>query len=185
MKAQGGLSLTEVLIALALLGLLGAIGAPYLLASLPHYRVKAATRHVLGDLRLARTLAAERGFDALVAFHCDGPNTYRLGLDTHPAPPANGDGVLTGDDVLIKVVDLSALYSGTGFSSSDPDIETDGITFTGNTAKWTPQATSNGGTVYLQPLCDFGARRDRDRKITVMSSTGRARAFSWTGTQWE
>jgi type II secretory pathway pseudopilin PulG len=179
-----GLTFVELLVVLAVLAIAAGLGVPYLLSSLPGLRVNAAARQLVGDLRLARTLAVERGFDVLVSFRGAGPHRYRLAFDSHPPPPDN-DHQLTARDQPIKVVDLSGLYPGIGLSSSDPEAPPDAVSFTGDLAIFTPDGRSSSGAVYLQPIADQGVRRERDRKVTVLGTTGRAKAYSWGGAQWE
>lgn len=183
MRPERGLTLVELLVALALLALIGAIGVPYLLAALPGFRVSAATRQVLGDLRLARTLSVERGLDVLVSFHQPAADQYRLAFDTYPPPPGN-DHALTPQDEAIKTVVLAERYRGIRLSSTDPAAPPDGVSFGANVAIFTSDGRSSSGAVYLQPGGDYGVRTDRDRKITVRGATGRAKAYVWEGTGW-
>ncbi|MBI5443263.1 MAG: prepilin-type N-terminal cleavage/methylation domain-containing protein [Deltaproteobacteria bacterium] len=184
MSRKRGLTLIEVVVALALLGIIAAVGVPYLLAGLPVLRVNAAVRQVLGDLRLARTLSIERGLDVLLSFDGAGSQRYRLAIDTHPAHPAN-DHQITPHDEIVKTVDLADLSSGIGLSSSDPGAPPGGVSFANETAIFTPDGKSSTGSVYLQPLVDCGVRNDRDRKVTVVGATGRAKAYAWGGAGWE
>jgi prepilin-type N-terminal cleavage/methylation domain-containing protein len=184
MRAAKGLSLVELLMALAILAVLAGIGTPYLLSSLPALRVNAAVRQLLGDLRLARALSVERGLDVLVCFPAAEPNRYRLAFDSYPAPPAN-DHRLTAEDEPIKTIDVPALCRGIGLSTSDPDGPPDGVSFPGDVALFTPDGRASTGAVYLQPLSDYGVRHDRDRKVTVLGATGRAKAYAWRGNRWE
>ncbi len=54
---QCGLTLTEVMVTLAIIGLLASVGLPTYAAHLPRYRLHAAARQVLSDLLLARKSA--------------------------------------------------------------------------------------------------------------------------------
>ncbi|MDW7711408.1 MAG: GspH/FimT family pseudopilin [Deferrisomatales bacterium] len=170
-----GLTLVELVVALALVGVLAAVGTPYLLANLPALRVNAAVRHVIGDLRLARSLAVERGVDCLLVFDVPAVK-YTVILDTDDVP-----GVSDGDEVL-KEVDLGRRYRGVAFGSA---TAADPITFGGDQALFKPRGTSNGGSVHLRPGQDAGVRQDRERRVTVLSTTGRVRAFRRSGSQWE
>ncbi len=184
MRMRAGFTLTEVLVAMSLLAIASGVAVPYFISSLPGYRSSGATRQLLADLRLARTLAIEQGVDVLVVFHSPGTNEYQIALDTHPPAPGN-DHRLTADDRLVKTVKLRDSYAGIGFSSSDADAPADGVSFTDNLAVFAPDGRSSSGSVYLQPLTDLGVRRDRDRRVTVVGATGRARAYRWRGGGWE
>ncbi len=175
MARDRAFTLVELMITLAVLAVLAGVGVPYLLAGLPAQRVNAATRHLLGDFRLARTLAVERGVECLTVF--DAPNSsYTVVLDTDGVP-----GVSAGDET-VKTIRLGDEYSGIEMGNSQT---ANPVTFVGDTALFRPRGTSNGGSVFLRPGQDSGGRRDRERKVTVMSTTGRARAFRWNGSDWE
>ncbi|MEW6490063.1 MAG: GspH/FimT family pseudopilin [Thermodesulfobacteriota bacterium] len=175
MGSRRAFTLVELLIALALVGILAGVGTPYVLVNLPTYRVNAAVRQVVGDLRLARTLAVERGVHAFLVFDQAGV-AYTLVLDTDATP-----GVSPGDDV-VKTVALGERYRGVAFGSA---LTGDPVSFGGDQALFKPRGTSNGGTVFLRPGQDAGVREDRERKVTVVSTTGRARAFRRSGAGWE
>ncbi len=160
-----GLTLVELMVALAVLVLLAGVAVPYVLASLPGYRAAGAARQLVADLRLARTLAVERGVRAFVVFD-PSASAYAVRLDT--------DGVsgLSAGDQEVKRVTLGDAYRNVRIGSvraRDP------VTFAGDVALFKPRGTSNGGSVYLTvPDHD-----DVERKITVMSTTGRVRAYVW------
>lgn len=175
MLSERAFTLVELMISLALVGILAGVGTPYVLANLPTYRVNAAVRQVMGDLRLARTLAVERGVHAFLVFD-QAAVAYTLVLDTDATP-----GVSPGDDV-VKTVALGELYRGVAFGSA---LAGDPVSFGGDRALFKPRGTSNGGTVFLRPGQDAGVREDRERKVTVLSTTGRARAFRRSGVGWE
>lgn len=175
MARDRGFTLVELMIALAVLGVLATVGVPYLLSALPAQRVNAAARHMLADFRLARALAVERGAECLAVFDAAAAR-YTLLLDTDGVPGVSG-----GDEV-VKTVRLGDEYSGIEFGNSQT---ANPVTFAADTALFRPRGTSNGGSVFLRPSRDAGGRRDRERRITVMATTGRARAFHWNGTDWE
>lgn len=168
-------TLLEMIVALAIVGVLIGVGTPYLLANLPSFRVSAASRQILGDFRLARSLAVERGVDSFLIFEATAV-AYTLVLDTDTTP-----GVSPGDEV-VKTVALGDRYRGIAFGSA---LVADPITFGGDRALFKPRGTSNGGAVYLRPRQDAGIREDRERRVTVISTTGRARAFRRIGANWE
>jgi prepilin-type N-terminal cleavage/methylation domain-containing protein len=174
-RTEEGLTLVELMITLAVIAILAGVGTPYLLVNLPVYRVNAATRQMVADFRLARTMAVERGLRTYLEFDA-AAGTYALAVDE------DGDETLTSSDPRIKTVRLEDLYSGIEFGRSDPG---DAVTFDSALARFAPTGTSNGGAVYLRPAHDSGIRRDRDRRVTVMSTTGRARAQRWNGSTWE
>jgi prepilin-type N-terminal cleavage/methylation domain-containing protein len=172
---RSAFTLVEMIVTLAVVGFLAAVGAPYLLINLPEFRVNAAVRQLVGDFRLARSLAVERGVDCILVFDANAVG-YTLVLDTDATP-----GVSAGDEV-VKTVPLGDRYRGVAFGSA---LAADPITFGGDRALFKPRGTSNGGSVHLRPGRDAGVREDRERRVTVISTTGRARAFRRSGANWE
>lgn len=182
MACSRALTLVELLVAVALVGILAGVGTPYVLANLPTYRVNAAVRQVVADLRLARTRAVEEGRDVFVHFLPD-QNRYVLHLDSDE----NGSFDPLADEPW-KTVVLGELYEGIAFaryaggtSPSGGALPADGVSFAGNLAAFHPRGTARAGTVYLRPARDEGVRRDRERAATVLLSTGRVRTWRWTG----
>lgn len=185
MTGVRGLTLVELTVTLAVVAAVAALGAPHLLASLPGLRASAAARQVLGDFRLARTLAVDRGRDVLLQFHSPGVDDYTVAVDTFPA--GAGDGRITPDDEQVKVVRLAGLYPGIQLTTypAGSGLPADGVDFADDRARFKPAGTSNGGTAYLRPAADAGRTRLRERKVTVLSATGRGRAYRWSGSGWE
>ncbi len=164
-RVPHGLTLVELMIVLAVLALLAGVAVPYVLAGLPGYRAAGAARQLVADLRLARTLAVERGVRAFVAFD-PATSSYAVRLDT--------DGVagLSAGDQEVKRVTLGNEYRNVRIGSARAR---DPVTFPDDVALFKPRGTSNGGSVYLTvPDHD-----DVERKVTVMSTTGRVRAYVW------
>jgi len=168
-SSDKGFTLVELMVTVSVIGLLAGVGVPYLLVNLPNFRVNGAVRQVLGDVRLAKALAVERGVDCFLVFDA-AANEYTLRLDTDATT-----GPSAGDET-VKTVRIPSLFPGIEFTGSHA---ADPVDFSGDTARFKPRGTSNGGTLYLSPARDAGVRDDRDRKVSVMSTTGRGRAFRW------
>ncbi|MBI5016682.1 MAG: GspH/FimT family protein [Deltaproteobacteria bacterium] len=184
MRARAGVTLVELAAVLAVVGVLAAVAVPYLLGTLPAFRVNAAARQLVGDFRLARTLAVDRNTDVLIQFHAPTANDYTLALDTYPPP--GGDHHITAEDEPVKVVRVAALYEGIEFTPSPGGgPPADGVTFTNDLANFNPDGHGVSGTVYVRPAADAGRTRSRERRVTVDGSTGRARIQRWTGSEWE
>ena len=172
-RSEGGLTLVELMVTLAVLAVLAGVAVPYVLAGLPGYRAGGAARQVVADLRLARTLAVERGLRTFVAFD-PAASTYAVYVDT------DGVGGPSAGDERVKEVRIPELYRGIRVASS---LAPDPVTFSGDVALFKPRGTSNGGSVYVAAAGHPGV----ERKVSVMSTTGRVRAYAWnpaTG-EWE
>lgn len=193
MTARRGFSLVELVTALALASLLAVVAAPRLLAFLPRYRADGAARELLGDFRLARSLAAARGVDVLIRFDSPAANRYIVAYDTDPPPP-NNDHRVTDKDEGIKVVEIGQTHEGieltrylkgAGSGPSGSALPVDGVSFQDGTALLSADGRARAGSVYLRPTRDAGITRLTERCLTVTGATGRARLYAWKGTAWE
>jgi Tfp pilus assembly protein FimT len=108
-----GLTLFELLIAVALAGVLGAVAVPAVQRQLDRWRLGAAARQVVMDLKLARARAIASGAAQRVRFAVPGGSyqheRQRPGGGYAPYGPATAlpDGV--------RVVDCTATGDGIGF----------------------------------------------------------------------
>lgn len=78
-KNSSGLTMAEILIVVAVLGILLAIGAPSISRVSAAYRMKEATREVATDLQLARMLAIKENQSCTVNFTSSGYDVVRGG----------------------------------------------------------------------------------------------------------
>lgn len=83
-KEKSGFTMMELMIAIAIIGILAAIGIPAFTVWLPNYRLKVATGDVYSALQFAKSTAVKENADVVIWFSTAN-NTYRAYLD-------NGEG---------------------------------------------------------------------------------------------
>jgi prepilin-type N-terminal cleavage/methylation domain-containing protein len=95
MKNNSGFTLVELLIVIALIGVVAAIGVPNFSTWLPNYRLKAATQDLYSNFQKAKLAAVKRNENTVVRFPSSG---YTIFVD--------GDNDFTqdaGEDVIAQV----------------------------------------------------------------------------------
>jgi prepilin-type N-terminal cleavage/methylation domain-containing protein len=92
-RSERGFQLVELLVVLALIGMMACMTVPSILRISGQWRLRLAAEEVVGTMRLARALAVRRCANVALKFRprADGHATYSLYRD------ADGDGVLNRD----------------------------------------------------------------------------------------
>jgi prepilin-type N-terminal cleavage/methylation domain-containing protein len=162
-----GFTLTEVMIVVAIIGVMAAIAIPNMSDMAIKFRANAAAREVFGDLYWARTQAIKTGRNFRVDFNA-GAGSYTI------------TNVFTGTverTVVLAMKYPGFVFGGNGFGTITGD----------NPLIFRPNGRpnpANGTIIYLYPGFDAGVRDDRMRRVVVEGATGRVRIEVYVGGAW-
>ncbi len=166
---QGGFTLVELMIVVAIIGILAGIGTTLLLNYLPNMRLKSAARDIFSTMMQAKVEAIRRGENVSLSFNTGG-NTYTMFLDNGAGGGIAGNGLLDGTETILQAV--TPLPTGVTFNGA--------TTFGNNALVFTSRGIpingfNNGllgnGTVNLRTVDSLGNTL-RQRSIAV-STAGR------------
>jgi prepilin-type N-terminal cleavage/methylation domain-containing protein len=123
MRKKAGFTLTELVIVIAVLGILTAVAVPSFLSWLPKYRLRSAARDLYSNLHLAKMAAIKTNQKCRVNYRVN-PDQYRVSL-------------------LKKTVILKNYGSDVKFEGPNKK------TFAVDTITFNSRGTSNSGYAYL------------------------------------
>jgi prepilin-type N-terminal cleavage/methylation domain-containing protein len=104
-RNKKGVTLTELVVVMAIIGILAVIGVPQYQLYAAKSGVRRAANDLLQNARLARTLAIKESRPYVIAFNVPAANSYSIGFDT------NGDGLPEGyENTAVRVVNLQTAY---------------------------------------------------------------------------
>lgn len=159
-KNSKGFSLIELIVAVAIIGVLAGIGTVMFLQELPLYRLRDATRLLFSDIQSARIYALRNGSPCILEQFPANGNSYRI----------------VQGGTVIKSVDLGG-FTGVSFGSMDAAAPApDSGTFTGNQLVIQPSGIASTGSFYLK-----NNRNPADGRRIAVSASGRPIITVWDG----
>ena len=152
MHNQKGFSLMELIVVIAIIGIISGISIPTLFTTLHKKRVDQAAQQIVWDLRRARSASIRHMEDCVVSFSNAG--TYTANLKN------------TNKNILN--VNLEKRYRGIEFNCKGDDGILIGDPIDTVTFRPTRKISGTGDRIFIMPTSDLSANRtDRMRKIIV------------------
>lgn len=170
---QKGFSLVELMVVIAIIGIVCAFGSANLVAGLPKYRIKKAATDLSAKMRKARSIAVKKRRTISVIFDV-GNGRYRI------------DGVDFPEGSSLTQHYSSGVRFGfgdaTGNCADDLGPESGAVSFTNTRLSFNSVGiinNNNTGFIYLEN------NQGKAYAVGVRSPTGTILVRHWTGAAWE
>ena len=182
MKSRAGFTLAELLIALALMGIVTFIAINQILKMLPNMRLRAAVRELYGQMQNTKMKAIKNNCDWAIVFD---PENKRYLVCSSKGP--DGSWSTTADNTIATPIYLSAHGNGIRFghglidgphSVSHSLFPAEEVSYLHKVLVFNPMGTSSSGYVYLEN------EEYRQTYAVGTLASGSIRILSWTGSTW-
>ena len=188
---ERGTSLHELLIALAVFGVLAAVGTPTLLQRLPDYRLTSAARSLLSQIQRAKVQTIRE----CTVYYLDFDRNEDGGLVSWNCvlwEDCNGNRhreTLERSELVFDLGEFPGVYlrsyhrelGGPQCGPNNSDVNSgggDGISFSQNRIRFNPNGTCSAGTIYLH--------NSTGRTYAIrLRSTGLVQLWRHCGSEWE
>jgi prepilin-type N-terminal cleavage/methylation domain-containing protein len=186
-RSQRGFSLLEILVAVAIISIVLAMGMLNYSTILPNYKANSAMDQLLYQLRSARERAIAHRREVQVQFSGTNQLTITELWLVGTAPPASTVSFEGGAQYIVfgsPVTDIPAPYN---FGNTNP-IYFGGLSGGPPVMKFsTTGSFIDGGNTLVNGTVFMGipGKPSTARAISVLGATGRVREYHWDGTQWQ
>jgi prepilin-type N-terminal cleavage/methylation domain-containing protein len=161
-NSERGVTLNEIIISLAVVGVLTAVGLPKLVKIVPNYRLTSTARSLVVQIHRARLKAVQQGTIHYFDFDLDGDGNLESG-GCFLWGDRNGNRrkeLLEKSDMLMDFETLANVHlqpyscklGGPKRGPNNTKIDAgggDGVSFSQNRIKFNPDGTCSTGTIYL------------------------------------